>query len=163
MSAQSEHEKWMARAIQLAKQAETLGEVPIGAVIVKEGEVLGEGYNRREIDRNPLAHAELMAIQQACERLGGWRLAGCDLYVTLEPCPMCAGAIVQARLRRVIYGTEDPKAGYAGSLHNTLQDERLNHQTDVIAGIRREECQHLLKDFFRRLREQKKAAKGMST
>ncbi|MDQ0340607.1 tRNA(adenine34) deaminase [Caldalkalibacillus uzonensis] len=163
MPGQEDHEKWMEQAIQLAKRAESLGEVPIGAVIVKDGTVIGTGYNRREIDKSPLAHAEIIAIQEACEQLGGWRLTGCDLYVTLEPCPMCAGAIVQARIKRVVYGTEDPKAGYAGTLYNTLQDERLNHQVEVIAGVRKEECQHVLKDFFRRLRTARKVAKRLLT
>jgi tRNA(adenine34) deaminase len=146
---------WMDQAIALAKEAAACGEVPIGAVIVKDGEMVGRGYNQRETKRNALAHAEIMAIDQACRTLGGWRLSGCDLYVTLEPCPMCAGAIVQARISRVIYGTFDPKAGYAGSLYNLLQDSRLNHQVEWVAGIRQEECQALLKTFFKSLRQQK--------
>jgi len=147
---------YMRKAIDLARKAEELGEVPIGAVIVKNDQIIGTGYNRREIDCNPLAHAEVMAIQQASQALGGWRLEECDLYVTLEPCPMCAGAIVQARIERVIFATSDPKAGYAGSLYNVLQDQRLNHQTEVISGIYQEECQEMLKSFFKKLRQQKK-------
>lgn len=123
---------YMQEAIRLAKQAEGLGEIPIGAIVVKDGQIIGRGYNRREVDKNPLGHAELMAIAEAAKRLGGWRLEGCQLYVTLEPCPMCAGAIVQARIKQVIYGAEDPKSGYAGSLYNTLQDQRLNHQVEII-------------------------------
>lgn len=146
---------FMQEAIQLAKQAEELNEVPIGAVVVKDNLVIGRGYNRREIDQNPLGHAEIMAIQEASNHLGGWRLEDCSLYVTLEPCPMCAGAIVQARLEKVIYATEDPKSGYAGSLHNTLQDPALNHQTEIVSAVCREECQGLLKDFFRQLRGRK--------
>ena len=152
----NKHKFYMRAALELACEAEKLQEVPIGAVVVKDGRIIGRGYNRRELDKNPLAHAELMAIQAASSTLGGWRLEGCDLYVTLEPCPMCAGAIVQSRLNRVIYGTEDPKAGYAGSLYNVLQDERLNHQTEIIAGVLKEECQQLLKAFFKQLRERKK-------
>lgn len=147
---------WMDQAIELARQAMAQGEVPIGAVVVKDGQVVGQGYNRREMCRHALAHAELEAIDQACRTLGSWRLTDCELYVTLEPCPMCAGAIVQARISRVIYGAKDPKAGYAGSLYNTLQDERLNHQVEITAGIREEVCQTLLKTFFRTLREKKK-------
>lgn len=144
---------FMQEALKLARQAEELDEVPIGAVIVKDGEIIGRGYNRREIDGDPLGHAELIAIQQASNRLGGWRLEGCTLYVTLEPCPMCAGAIVQSRIARVVYATADPKSGYAGSLHNTLQDRRLNHQPELDTGICQEESSQLLKQFFRRLRD----------
>jgi tRNA(adenine34) deaminase len=151
----SQHHQFMKEAITLAKQAEQLDEVPIGAVVVRDGKVIGCGYNRREIDKNPLGHAEIMAIAEASRYMGGWRLEGCQLYVTLEPCPMCAGAIVQSRIEQLIYGTEDPKSGYAGSLYNTLQDPRLNHQTEIVTGIYKEECQALLKDFFRRLREKK--------
>ena len=150
------HIFYMQEAYSLAKQAEALQEVPIGAVVVKDGIILGRGYNRREMDGNPIAHAEIVAIQEASQALGGWRLEGCDLYVTLEPCPMCAGAIIQARINQVVYATEDPKAGYAGSLYNLLQDERLNHQTKVVSGVLKEECQHLLKDFFQQLRKRKK-------
>lgn len=150
---------WMDQAIALAREAFTLGEVPIGAVIVKDGRLVGKGYNRRELDQNALAHAEMLAIHEACQTLGGWRLTGCELYVTLEPCPMCAGAIVQARLSRVIYGAADPKGGYAGSLYNTLADSRLNHQVAWTAGVRQNECETLLKTFFKVLRE-KKGNKG---
>ncbi|WP_202081415.1 tRNA adenosine(34) deaminase TadA [Caldalkalibacillus salinus] len=159
----SEHDKYMAEAIEWAKIAETYGEIPIGAVIVKDEQIIGTGYNRRETDRNPLGHAEIMAINEAARHLGGWRLENCTLYVTLEPCPMCAGAIIQSRITTLVYGTDDPKSGYAGSLYNVLQDERLNHQADVIPHIRQLECQCLLKDFFRRLRQSKKQEKQSRT
>lgn len=161
MSASDEnsvHEYWMQKALQQARMAEHLGEVPIGAVVVFDGKLIGAGYNRREIDQNPLGHAELAAIRQASQYLGGWRLAGCALYVTLEPCPMCAGAIVQARIGRVCFGAFDPKSGYAGSLHNTLRDQRLNHQVEITSGVCQAECSRLLQSFFRRLR-----SKGSST
>jgi tRNA(adenine34) deaminase len=151
----TQHHIYMKQAISLAQQAEKIDEVPIGAVVVKEGQVIGRGYNRREIDKSPLGHAEIMAITEASKYLNAWRLEGCQLYVTLEPCPMCAGVIVQSRIERLIYGAEDPKSGYAGSLHNTLQDGRLNHQTEIISGVYKEECQLLLKDFFRKLRGRK--------
>jgi tRNA(adenine34) deaminase len=156
---EDDHTIFMQEALSLAEHARDLGEVPIGAVIVKEGKIIGRGYNRREIDKNPLGHAELMAIEEASKKLTAWRLEGCRLYVTLEPCPMCAGAIIQSRIDTVIYGTEDPKSGYAGSLHNTLQDSQLNHQTEVLTGVMQEECQQMLKDFFRCLREQKSQLK----
>lgn len=145
--------RFMEEALQLARQAEQLNEVPIGAVVVQHNRIIGRGYNRREMDANPLAHAELIAIQEAARFLGGWRLENCVLYVTLEPCPMCAGAIVQSRIAKVVYATADPKSGYAGSLHNTLQDPRLNHQTQIVSGVCQEEASQLLKQFFRRLRK----------
>ncbi|MMZ47617.1 tRNA-adenosine deaminase [Aneurinibacillus migulanus] len=146
----------MGLAIAEARKAEALGEVPIGAVIVKDGQVVGRGYNLRETAKDPLAHAELIAIKEASETMGGWRLIGATLYVTLEPCPMCAGAIVQARVPRIVYGAMDPKAGCAGSLMNLLQEERFNHQVEMIQGVREEECSELLKNFFRSLRERRK-------
>ncbi|WP_234410614.1 tRNA adenosine(34) deaminase TadA [Caldalkalibacillus mannanilyticus] len=156
MNDTQKYQYYMEEALSLAREAEKLEEVPIGAVVVKNDRIIGRGYNRREIDKNPLAHAEIMAIQMASQTLGGWRLEGCELYVTLEPCPMCAGAIVQSRVERVIYGTEDPKAGYAGSLYNLLQDQRLNHQTEIVSGVLQQECQEILKNFFRKLRSRKK-------
>ena len=146
---------YMNLAIEEARKAEALGEVPIGAVIVRDGEIIGRGYNRREIDRDPLAHAELLAIKEASETLGGWRLINSTLYVTLEPCPMCAGAIVQSRIVRVVYGTQDPKAGCAGTLMNLLQEPRFNHQVAFEKGICEDECSELLKSFFRNLREKR--------
>lgn len=160
MDMEKNHHFFMQEAILLAKKAESLGEVPIGAVIVKEDRIIGRGYNRRELDRDPLGHAEIMAIREASAYLQEWRLLDCRLYVTLEPCPMCAGAIIQSRLAQVIFGTEDPKSGYAGSLYNLLQDERLNHQTQVIAGLMKEECQLLLKLFFQQLRLKRNRSDG---
>lgn len=143
-----DHAYWMKEAIQEAYKAETLGEVPIGAVIVKDNEIIGRGYNLRETDADPTAHAEMVAIRQASEHLGAWRLLDCRLYVTLEPCPMCAGAIVQSRVPHLIYGTTDPKAGCAGTLMNLLQEPRFNHCTEVTSGVLQEECASLLTSFF---------------
>ena len=144
-------------AIEEAKKAEQIGEVPIGAILVKDGEIVGKGYNLREINHDPTAHAEMVAIREACERLGAWRLLDCTLYVTLEPCPMCAGAIVQSRIKRVVYGTGDPKAGCAGTLMNLLQDPRFNHETELTSGILQSECSELLTSFFRNLRNKRKS------
>ncbi|WP_426450433.1 tRNA adenosine(34) deaminase TadA [Paenibacillus sp. S-38] len=152
---EEEHVRFMRAAIEEARKAEAIREVPIGAVIVREGEIIGRGYNRRETDKDPLAHAELIAIREASEHLDAWRLLNCRLYVTLEPCPMCAGAIVQSRIVQVVYGTQDPKAGCAGTLMNLLQEERFNHRVDVVSGILQEECGSMLTDFFRRLRAKK--------
>lgn len=146
-------EKWMREAIAEAMKAEQIGEVPIGAVIVKDDQVIGRGYNLRETELDPTAHAEMVAIRNACEQLGAWRLLDCTLYVTLEPCPMCAGAIVQSRVKRVVYGTVDPKAGCAGTLMNLLQEPRFNHETELTSGILQQECAALLTQFFRRLRK----------
>ncbi|MFB9277550.1 tRNA adenosine(34) deaminase TadA [Cohnella cellulosilytica] len=147
-----EDEIWMKEAIRQARYAESLGEVPIGAVVVRDGVVVGAGYNLRERDRDPTAHAEMIAIRQASEHLQAWRLLGCTLYVTLEPCPMCAGAILQSRVERVVYGASDPKAGCAGTLMDLLQDSRFNHASPWTSGVLQEECSALLTDFFRRLR-----------
>ncbi|MBR7554268.1 tRNA adenosine(34) deaminase TadA [Allobacillus sp. GCM10007491] len=147
---------WMEKAIEQAKKAEAINEVPIGAVIVHDGEVIGKGYNRRETDQHSLAHAEMMAIQEANQTIGSWRLENSTLYVTLEPCPMCAGAIVQSRIPRVVYGAADPKAGCAGTLLNLLDEKRFNHQSEVISGVLQEQCSELLKTFFKNLRNQKK-------
>jgi tRNA(adenine34) deaminase len=150
------HEYWMQEAIIAAKEAEAINEVPIGAVIVYNEQVIGRGYNTRETSLDPTAHAEMIAIRQASIALGAWRLLDCTLYVTLEPCPMCAGAIVQARLPKVVFGTTDPKAGCAGTLMNLLKEQRFNHQAEVIEGILQIECSALLSDFFRKLRKQPK-------
>jgi tRNA(adenine34) deaminase len=149
-------EFFMNLALEEARKAEELGEVPIGAVIVRNGEVIGRGYNRREIDQDPLAHAELMAIRDASQTLGGWRLLDSTLYVTLEPCPMCAGAIVQSRISRVVFGTSDPKAGCAGTLMNLLQEPRFNHQVTLESKVCESECAAILKSFFKKLRKRKK-------
>lgn len=150
--ANKEHEIWMLEAIIEAREAEAITEVPIGAVIVYEGRIIGRGHNLRETSLDPTAHAEMIAIREASQRLGAWRLSGCTLYVTLEPCPMCAGAIVQSRIDRVVFGTADPKAGCAGTLMNLLQEDRFNHRTEIVEGVLQEECAQLLTSFFRRLR-----------
>jgi len=149
-------EQYMQLAIEEAKKAQAIGEVPIGAIIVYENEVIASGYNTRETSQKTLSHAELIAIQQANERIGSWRLEDCTLYVTLEPCPMCAGAIVQSRIKRVVYGAADPKAGCAGTLMNLLTEDRFNHQVDVTKGILELRCSSMLSNFFQRLRERKK-------
>ena len=140
----------MARAIELAREAAKLGEVPIGAVVAHDGVIVGEGFNRREIDHDPLAHAEILAIAQASRTLKRWRLSGCTLVVTLEPCTMCAGAAVLARVDRVVYGAADPKAGAAGSLWDVVRDRRLNHRPEVVSGVLAEECSEQLRAFFAR-------------
>ena len=142
----------MKEAIRQAKKAAALKEVPIGCVIVYDGRIIARGYNRRTVDKNVLAHAEIIAMRKACRILGDWRLEDCTMYVTLEPCPMCAGAIVQARIPKVVIGCMNPKAGCAGSVLNILQVERFNHQTEIEHGILEEECSQMLKDFFRSLR-----------
>jgi len=149
-------EKFMLCAIEEAQKAKEIGEVPIGAVIVHNDEVIAAGYNIRETSQSTLSHAELIAIRQANDAVGSWRLEDCTLYVTLEPCPMCAGAIVQSRIQRVVYGAVDPKAGCAGTLMNLLQEDRFNHQVDVTNGVMETTCSRLLTTFFRTLREQKK-------
>ena len=147
---------WMGEALGEARRAAELGEVPIGAVVVRDGEVVGRGHNRREIDGDPLAHAELLAIRDAAGRTQGWRLDRCTLYVTLEPCAMCAGALVSSRIERLVYGAPDPKAGYCGTLGDIPRDPRLNHRLDVTAGVRAEECGELLSTFFQALRDRRR-------
>lgn len=155
----SQDEKYMKAAITQAKKAAALNEVPIGCVIVQDGKIIARGYNRRNTDKNTLAHAELAAIRKASKKTGDWRLEDCTMYVTLEPCQMCAGAIVQSRLKRVVIATMNPKAGCAGSVLNLLQMEAFNHQVEITRGVREEECAALLSDFFRKLRQKKKTAK----
>ena len=140
-------EMFMRRALELAAEAAEAGEVPVGCVIVREGKILSEGRNRRETDKNALAHAEIEAIDGACRTLGGWRLTGCTLYVTLEPCPMCAGAIVNARIPRVVYGAKDARAGAMGSLIN-VNSYPLNHHAQVEHGVLADECAGILREFF---------------
>ena len=147
-----EKEKYMKMAIVQAKKAERLDEVPIGCVIVHDGMVVGRGYNRRNIDRNTLSHAELNAIKKASKKLGDWRLDDCEMYVTTEPCQMCAGAIVQARIKKVYIGCMNPKAGCDGSILNLLQVDKFNHQVEIESGILKDECSSLLTNFFRKLR-----------
>lgn len=146
----------MLRAIELAKKAAELDEVPVGAVVVKDGEIVGEGFNRRETGKNALAHAELEAIDNACKRLGGWRLHQCEIYVTLEPCPMCTGAIINSRIKKVVFGASDYKAGSMGSVIN-LCDLPYNHKPEIQGGFMRDECSTLLTEFFAKLRERRKA------
>lgn len=145
-------EKYMKEALKQAKKAIKYGEVPIGCVIVCDGKIVSRGYNRRNTDKTTLSHAELTAINRASKKLGDWRLEGCTLYVTLEPCQMCAGAIVQARIDRVVMGTMNPKAGCAGSILNILQMQEFNHQVEVTRGVLKEECTDILQDFFHDLR-----------
>lgn len=149
-------EIFMKMAIEEALKAEELGEVPIGAIIVYKDEVIARGYNLRETKQTALGHAEVMAIEEACKVIDSWRLEETTLYVTLEPCPMCAGAIIQSRIPRVVYGAKDPKAGCGGSIYNLLQEEQFNHRCDVEIGILEEECSSLLTNFFRALRLRKK-------
>lgn len=155
-------EKYMKEAMRQARKAEALDEVPIGCVIVREGKILARGYNRRNTDKNTLAHAELIAIKKASKRFGDWRLEDCTLYVTLEPCQMCAGAIVQCRMGKVVIGAMNPKAGCAGSVLNLLQVEKFNHQVPFESGVLGEECSQMLSDYFRGLRERKKKDKPIS-
>ena len=150
-------EKYMKEAIRQAKKAAAIGEVPIGCIIVYEDKIIGRGYNRRMVDHTVLAHAEILAMKKACKKMGDWRLEGCTMYITLEPCPMCAGAIVQARIPRVVVGSMNPKAGCAGSVLNLLQQDGLNHQVEVTKGVLAEECSGLMTSFFRELRKKKKA------
>lgn len=156
---EQEDNKYMKAAIAQAKKAYKLGEVPIGCVIVYEGRIIGRGYNRRNTDKTPLAHAEITAIKKAVKVMKDWRLEECKLYVTLEPCQMCAGAIVQARIPEVIMAAENPKAGCAGSVIDILNNPDFNHQVTVKKGVLKEECSKLLKDFFVELRARNKALK----
>ena len=142
------HERWMRTALEQARRAYEADEVPVGAVVVHQDRVIAEAYNQREELKDPTAHAEMIAITQAAEALGSWRLLDCTLYVTLEPCPMCAGAIVQARIPTVIYGTTDAKAGAAHTLYQITSDTRLNHQATVLGGVLKDDCRAILQEFF---------------
>ncbi|MBR2046322.1 MAG: tRNA adenosine(34) deaminase TadA [Agathobacter sp.] len=155
----TQDEKYMKAAIREAKKAYALDEVPIGCVIVQENKIIARGYNRRNTDKNTLAHAEMSAIKKASKKTGDWRLEDCTMYVTLEPCQMCAGAIVQSRLGKVVIGSMNPKAGCAGSVINLLQMKQFNHQVEMETGILEEECSAMLSGFFLELREKKKRAK----
>lgn len=150
----SEDEKYMKAALTQARKAMALGEVPIGCVIVFDGAVIGRGYNRRNTDHSTLSHAEMTAIRRASRKMGDWRLEGCTLYCTLEPCPMCAGAIEQARIDRVVIGAPSDKSGCAGTVLNIVSNEALMHQSEITAGVLQDDCSALLKEFFRRLRRQ---------
>ncbi len=145
----------MKEALAEAKKAAAAGEVPVGAVIVKDGEIIGRGHNDTETARDPTAHAEMIAIRQAAKNLGGWRLTGCTMYVTTEPCSMCAGAIVWSRISRLFIGTMDPKSGACGSIFNIPQESRLNHFVEIETGLMQEECSSLMKNFFKELRKRK--------
>jgi len=149
-----EDEQFMRLAITQAAIAQENGDVPIGAVVVREGQIIGKAYNQREQLQDPTAHAEIIALTQAAAALENWHLNGCTMYVTLEPCPMCAGALVLARIERLVYGCDDPKAGACGSLYNIVQDERLNHRIEVTSGVLADECSELLQQFFQNRREE---------
>ena len=155
----SEDEKYMKKAISEAKKAIKLGEVPIGCIIVYEDKIIGRGYNRRKTDKNTLSHAELTAIKKASRKMGDWRLEGCTMYVTLEPCQMCAGAIVQSRMDRVVIATMSPKSGCAGSIINLLDEPRFNHEVEITKVVLEEECSKMLSDFFSDLRRRLKTEK----
>ena len=155
----TQDEKYMKAALKEAKKAYKLDEVPIGCVIVQNDKIIARGYNRRNTDKNTLAHAEISAIKKASKKTGDWRLEDCTMYVTLEPCQMCAGAIVQSRLGKVVIGSMNPKAGCAGSVINLLQMKQFNHQVEMITGVLNEECSTVLSGFFQELREKKKQAK----
>lgn len=155
----TEEERFMKEAIRQAKKARALEEVPIGCVIVSDGKIIARGYNRRNTDKNTLSHAELNAIRKASRKLGDWRLEGCTMYVTLEPCQMCAGALVQSRIDAVVIGSMNPKAGCAGSVLNLLEMDGFNHKVQVTRGILEEECSRMLSDFFKELRTKKKKLK----
>ncbi len=160
-------EKYMKEALKQARKAYKLGEVPIGCVIVYGDKIIARGYNRRKTDKNTLSHAELQAIRKASRMMGDWRLEECDMYVTLEPCQMCSGAIVQARIPRVVIGCMNPKAGCAGSILNLLQMPQFNHQVEIVRGVMEEECSSVLKTFFKELRvkvkEEKAARKAIES
>lgn len=151
--------KFMKEAIKQAKKAYALEEVPIGCVITYQNKIIGRGYNRRTTDRNPLAHAELLAIRKASKKMNDWRLEDCTMYVTLEPCQMCSGAIIQSRMKRVVVGCMNPKAGCAGSILNMLEMKEFNHQAELTTGVLEEECSIMMKQFFKELREKQKKKK----
>ena len=159
MARMTQEELYMREAIRLAKKAAALKEVPIGCVIVHDGKIIGRGYNRRTIDKNVLAHAEIIAMRKACRVLGDWRLEECTMYVTLEPCPMCAGAIVQARVPKVVIACMNPKAGCAGSVLDMFHEDGFNHQVETEVGLMGDVCSQMLKDFFKELREESKRKK----
>ena len=166
MMAEKQPEKldryYMQLAIESAKIAEDNGDVPIGAVIVRQGEIIGKAYNQREQLQDPTAHAEIIALTQAAAALENWHLNGCTMYVTLEPCPMCAGALVLARIDRLVYGCDDPKTGACGSLYNIVTDDRLNHKLEVTTGVLEEDCRQQLQNFFQRRRNKKTGLKTNS-
>ena len=147
--------KYIEEALKEAKKAAAMGEIPIGAVIVKDGEIIGRGHNETETGCDPTAHAEIVAIRQAAKRLGGWKLPGCSMYVTIEPCSMCAGAIVWSRIEKLYIGSMDPKAGACGSVFNIPQEKKLNHFVEIETGVMQAECSGIIRDFFKQLRKNK--------
>lgn len=155
----SYNEKYMKEALKQANRAFDINETPVGAVIVKDGKIIARGYNKRETKKNGLFHAEIIAINKACRKLGGWRLSGCDMYITLEPCPMCAGAIIQTRIDNVYFGAYDKKSGCAGSVCNIFKNNQFNHNVNAVGGYIADECSKLLSDFFKTLRQNKKQNK----
>ena len=155
-AADKQDERYMQMALEQARIAEENGDVPIGAVIVHENRIIGKAYNQREQLQDPTAHAEIIALTQAAAALENWHLNGCAIYITLEPCPMCAGALVLARMDRLVYGCDDPKTGACKSLYNIVQDERLNHRLEVTSGVLAEQCGQLLQEFFAKRREENK-------
>ena len=159
----TEDEKYMKEALKQARKAYKMGESPIGCVIVYGGRIIGRGYNRRNTDKSTLAHAEISAIKKATKVIGDWRLEDCTIYITLEPCPMCAGAIVQSRIKRCVIGAMSPKSGCAGSILNILDESRFNHRVETISGVLGEECQQLISSFFKELRVRLKAEKEAET
>ncbi|MCD6581984.1 MAG: tRNA adenosine(34) deaminase TadA [Desulfuromusa sp.] len=159
MNTSEQDQFFMQAALDEAAVAESLAEVPIGAVVLFDGKIIGRGHNLRETSNDPTTHAEIIAIQQAAKKLNSWRLLDCTLYVTLEPCVMCMGAIILARIPQLVFGCRDPKAGAVGSIYNFAEDERFNHQVQVREGVLQQECSSQLSNFFRRLREQKKEQK----
>ena len=151
--------KYMQEALEEAKKAAAIGEIPIGAVIVRDGEIIARGHNEIESRKDPTAHAEMIAIRQAAEAIGGWRLLGCSMFVTIEPCSMCAGAIVWSRIEKLYIGASDPKSGACGSIFNIPQEEKLNHFVEIETGLMQPECSGIMKDFFRNLRKKKSEEK----
>ncbi len=154
--------KYMKEALKQAKKAAAIGEVPVGCVIVYQDKIIARGYNRRNTDKSTLAHAELLAMKKAGKKLGDWRLCDCIMYVTLEPCPMCAGAVIQARIPRIVIGAPNPKAGCAGSIIDLMQVRQFNHQTEKTTGVLLEECTSIMKEFFRELRKKKKSTEFLN-
>lgn len=152
----NQHDYFLSEAIKEAQKALLTGDVPIGAVVVKNDQIIGRGYNRREADNDPTAHAEILALREAGKHLGTWRLSGCTLYVTMEPCPMCCGALINSRIETVVYGADEPKFGSAGSQLNLLQFPGFNHNVKIIGPLAQERCENLLRDFFVKLRNQTK-------
>lgn len=160
MSATDEH--YMDHALTLARQAAARGDVPVGAIVVRDGRIVGTGMNTRERDADPTGHAEVVALREACRAAGRWRVDGATLYVTLEPCPMCAGALVNARVARLVYGADDPKGGAVRSLYEICDDPRLNHRMEVVPGVRAQACAEILRTFFREARERRRAQEGVA-